>query len=143
MRMKAQRVDIHNSLNPRSTQLPAAKKVHVAQGWDKEKQELVKEMTAKPPGRAYVEISKVNLRDHNNCKICINAKTSDPTVDFSGHLGIWTTGCPIFNKMDTEQRADVATALEICHRCLNPTKKIIDRKKMICGGCRPHKFSWA
>ena len=134
MRMKAQRVDIHNSLNPRPTQAAAGKKVNVAQGWEREKYELIEEMKAKPPGRAYVEISKVNLRVHNNCKICINAKTTDPTVDFSGHLGIWTTGCPIFNKMDTKQRADVATALEICHRCLNPTKKIIAKKKMICGG---------
>ena len=140
MRMKAQRVDIHNSLNPRPTQTPSGKKVHLA-GWDKQKKELLQQMNSKPPGKAYIEISDVNLRIHKNCKICINAKTSDPAVDFSNHLGIWTTGCPIFNKMDTEQRADVASALVICHRCLNPTKRIIDKRKMICGSCRPHKFT--
>ena len=142
MRMKAQRVDIHNSLNPRPlTQTGGGKKANLAQSLEKKKAEAVQEMKGKVPGKTYVEIDNLNLRVHKNCKICINAKSSDPAVDFSGHLGIWTTGCPIFNKMDTQQRADVATALEICHRCLNPTKKIIDKRKMICGGCKPHKFS--
>ena len=35
MRMKAQRVDIHNSLNPRPTQSSAGKKVNVVEGWEK------------------------------------------------------------------------------------------------------------
>ena len=65
MRMKAQRVDIHNSLNPRPAQPSTGKKVHLA-GWDKQKKELVQDMKAKPPGRAYVEINKVDLRVHKN-----------------------------------------------------------------------------
>ena len=144
MRVKAQRVDIHNSLNPRPVQATGTntKKFNVVQGgWERQKKELIQDMKTKIPGRAYVEISRDNLKVHKNCKICINAKNSDPAVDFSNHLGIWTTGCPMFNKMDTQQRADNATALEICHRCLNPTKKIIDKNKMICGKVRRYLLS--
>ena len=143
MRMKAQRVDIHNSLNPRHTQTGggAGKKANLFQGWENQKQELLQDMKDKPPGKSYVEVNNLKLRVHKNCKICIHAKSSDPSVDFSGHLGIWTTGCPVYNKMDTAQRSDVARALEVCLRCLNPTKRIIDRKKMICGSCKPHRFT--
>ena len=120
MRMKAQRKDIHNVLKPRQVHPTAGKKAHVVQGWEKEKVEILQIMKARQPGRTYVEISKVNMKVHKNCKICIHTKTSDPSVDFSVHFGIWTTGCPIFNKMDTKQRADVATALEIRHRLTQP-----------------------
>ena len=140
MRLKAQRVDIHNSLNPRLTQA-GGKKSNALHGSGKHKKEAADQMVMKMPGKAYVDIMNSNLKTHKSCKICINAKSSDPCVDFSGHLGIWTTGCPIFNAMDTKQRFDVATALDICIRCLNPTKRIIDKKKMICGACKPHKFT--
>ena len=140
MQLKAQRVDIHNSLNPRSTQ-SGGKKGNVLHGSGKQSKDAKEQMAAKVPSKAYVDIANSSMKTHKNCKICIHAKSSDPSVDFSGHLGIWTTGCPIFNSMDTRHRADVATALEICLRCLNPTKRIIDKKKMICGGCKPHKFT--
>ena len=136
MRLKAQRVDIHNSLNPRTQPQNTGKKSNLTRN-----QKELEESHSKQPGRAYVDISKTSLQVHKNCKICVNAKNSDPTVNFAGHLGIWTTGCPLFNRMDKQQRADVYKALEICLRCLNPTKKNIDKKKIICGGCKPHKFT--
>ena len=136
MRLKAQRVDIHNSLNPRKQPQTSNKKSNLTRN-----QKELEESNSKQPGRSYVDINKSNLKVHKNCKICINAKSSDPSINFSGHLGIWTTGCPLFNRMDTQQRADISKALELCLRCLNPTKKIIDKKKMICGGCKPHKFT--
>ena len=82
MRKKAQRVDIHNSLNPRKSPVNTGRKTNLLQGWEKKKNDLVDEMKIKNPGKAYVEVSNLTLRVHKNCKICINAKTSDPSVDF-------------------------------------------------------------
>ena len=70
MRMKAQRKDIHNFLNPQQVHPTAGKKAHVVQGWEKEKVEILQIMNARQPGRTYVEISKVNMKVQKNCKIC-------------------------------------------------------------------------
>ena len=81
MRVKAQRVDIHNSLNPRPVQATGTntKKFNVVQGgWERQKKELIQDMKTKIPGRVYAEINRDNLKVHKNCKICINAKNSDP-----------------------------------------------------------------
>ena len=65
----------------------AGKKINLFQGWENHKQKLLQDMKDKPPFMSCVEVNNLNLRVHKNCKICIYAKSSDPSMDFSGHLG--------------------------------------------------------